>query len=70
MSKTERTNHLFTIFKDIIMLNQYRFNYMNTREVVNELRDITNIDISYIDGRALEELIAEFCNENDTGIYY
>lgn len=66
----ERTRNLFNIFKYIVKLNQYRFKDMHILTAIEYLEEFVDIDPSYIDTNELKEMIAEYCDEHDTGIYY
>lgn len=66
----EITKNLFELFKNIIKLNQYRFKDMHVLTAVEYLAEFADLDYSMVDEYALKELIADYCDEHDTGIYY
>ena len=66
----EITNNLFELFKSIVRLNQYRFKDMHVLTAVEYLAEFAALDYSLVDENALKELIAEYADEHDTGIYY
>lgn len=66
----EITNNLFELFKNIIRLNQYRFKDMHVLTAVEYLAEFADLDYSLVDEYALKELVAEYADEHDTGIYY
>ena len=66
----EITNTLYELFKCIVKLNQYRFKDMHVLTAVEYLAEFADLDYSLVDEDALKELIAEYADEHDTGIYY
>lgn len=66
----EITRNLFKLFKTIVRLNQYRFKDMHVLTAVEYLTEFADLDYSLVDEHALKELIADYADEHDTGIYY
>lgn len=66
--KYSDTVALFNLFRYIINLNQYRFVSHTADDVVEELLDFSNLDVSCIYHSELVERINNFCEKVDTGI--
>ena len=66
--KYSDTVTLFNLFRYIINLNQYRFVSHTVDDVVEELLDFSNLDVSCIYHSELVERITRYCDRVDTGI--
>ncbi len=66
----ETTKALYELFECCMELNPYRFKDMHVLTAIEYLAEFADIDYSLVDEHALKELIAEYADEHDTGIYY
>ena len=69
-NNSEITDNLYGLFKCIMRLNRYRFKNMHVLTAIEYLAEFADLDYSLVDEAALRELIAEYSDERDTGIYY
>ena len=69
-NNSEITDNLYGLFKCIMQLNRYRFKKMHVLTAIEYLEEFADLDYSLVDESALRELIAEYSDERDTGIYY
>lgn len=68
--KLQVTTSLYNLFVTIVNINERCFRGCSITDVINRLSDIADIDDSLYIKSTLKDMISNYCDYHDTGIYY